>query len=241
MLEKTLEGPLDSKEITPVNPKGNQLWIGRTDSEAPILWPPDAKSPLIGKDSDAGKDWRQEEKGVTVDERVEWHHWLKGHEFERALGNSEGQRSLACCSPWVTKSRTWLSKWTTTTRVTTTVLLGRGARRVKHFENYKKSLQKSRVRSGRERQTQSLEWWWNPSSMGLEKAELRETYFSFLWQRGWWNNAEKEGAPLSDGGSWGACKRPAATLNSDLSTKWMMLQITGAIWRWDSEVITGWN
>ena len=196
---------------------------------------------LLEKTLMLGKTEGKRRRGWQRMRGVEWHHWLKGHEFEQALGNSEGQGSLACCSPWVTKSRTWLSNWTTTTRVTTTVLLGRGERRAKHFENYKKSLQKSRVRSGRERQTRSLEWWWNPSSMGLEKAELRETYFSFLWQRGWWNNAEKEGAPLSDGGSWGACKRPAATLNSDLSTKWMMLQITGAIWRRDSEVITGWN
>ena len=90
LLEKTLESPLDCKEIKPVNPKGNQPWIfiGRTDTEAetPILWPPDAKSQLIGKDPDAGKDWRQEEKGVTEDEMVGWHHWLKGHEFEQALG-----------------------------------------------------------------------------------------------------------------------------------------------------------
>ena len=83
VLKKTLESPLDSKEIKPVNPKGNQAWIfiGRTDDEAeveapPILWPPDSKSQLIGKDPDAGKDWRQEEKGVTEDEMVGWHHWL---------------------------------------------------------------------------------------------------------------------------------------------------------------------
>ena len=78
--------PLDSKEIQPVHPKGNQSWIfiGRTDTEAetPILWPPDAKNWLIGKDPDAGKDWRQEEKGMTEDEMVGWHHWLSGHEFE---------------------------------------------------------------------------------------------------------------------------------------------------------------
>ena len=102
VLEKTLENPLDSKEIKSVNPKGNQPWIfiGRTDAEVPILWPSDAKRWLIGKDSDAGKDWGQEEKGVTVDEMVRWHHWLNGHEFEQALGDSEGQGSLACCSPW---------------------------------------------------------------------------------------------------------------------------------------------
>ena len=102
VLEKTLEGPLDSKEIKPVNPKENQSWIftGRTDAEAeaPIFWPPDVKSWLTGKDPDAGKDWRQE-KGMTEDEMVGWHHWLNGHEFEQTLEDSEGQGSLACCSP----------------------------------------------------------------------------------------------------------------------------------------------
>ena len=104
VLEKTLETPLHSKEIKPVNPKGNQSWIfvGRIDAEdeAPILWPPDVKNWLIGKDPDAGKDWRQEEKGITEDEMVGWHHWLNGHEFEQALGDGEGQRRLVCCSPW---------------------------------------------------------------------------------------------------------------------------------------------
>ena len=104
VLEKTLENPLDSKEIKPVNPKGNQPWIftGRAyaEVESPILWPPEWKSQLIRKDADAGKEWRQEEKGVTEDELVGWHHWLNGHEFEQTLGDSEGQRSLACCSPW---------------------------------------------------------------------------------------------------------------------------------------------
>ena len=94
--------PLDSKEIKPVDPKGNQSWIvtGRTDAEAPILWPPDAKSWFIGEDPDAGKNWRQEEKGTTEDEMVGWHHWFNGHELEQTLGDSEGQGSLACCSPW---------------------------------------------------------------------------------------------------------------------------------------------
>ena len=105
MLEKTLESPLDCKEIKPVNPKGNQPWIftGRTDAEteAPISWPPDVKNWLIGKDPDAGKDWRQEEKGTTEDEMVGCHHWLNEHEFEQALGDGEGQRSLARSSPWV--------------------------------------------------------------------------------------------------------------------------------------------
>ena len=93
---------LDCKEIKPVHPKGNQPWIftGRTDAEAPILWPPDAKSQLIGKDPNALKDWGQEEKGTTEDEKVGWHHQLNGHEFEQALGDSEGQRSLVCWSSW---------------------------------------------------------------------------------------------------------------------------------------------
>ena len=102
MLEKTLETSLDSKEIKPVNPQGNQPWIfnGRTDAEAPILWPPDIKSQLIGKDPDAGKDWGQEEKGTLEDEMVGWNHWLNGLEFEHNLGDNERQGSLVCCSPW---------------------------------------------------------------------------------------------------------------------------------------------
>ena len=103
VLEKTLESSLDCK-IKPINPKGNQSWIfiGRTDAEAeaPILWPPDAKSWLIGKDSDARKDRGQWEKGTTEDELVGWHHQLNGHEFEQAPGDGEGQGSLVCCSPW---------------------------------------------------------------------------------------------------------------------------------------------
>ena len=102
VLEKTLESPLDSKEIKPVNNKGNQSWIftGRTDveAEAPILWPPDVKSQLIGKDPDAGKDWGQYEKEATEDEMVGWHPWHNGHEFEQTPGDSEGQGSLECCS-----------------------------------------------------------------------------------------------------------------------------------------------
>ena len=103
VLEKTLESTLYCKELKPVNLKGNQSWIfiGRTDAEAetPILWPPDMKNWLIWKDPDAGKDWRQEEKGTTEDEMVQWHHWLNGHEFEEAPGVGNGQGSLACCSP----------------------------------------------------------------------------------------------------------------------------------------------
>ena len=103
-LEKTLDSPLDCKEIKPVNPKGNQSWIfiGRTDTEAEasILWPPDVESWLNRKDPDAGKDWGQEEKGMTEDEMVGWHHWLNGDEFEQAPGDDEGQGSLACCSSW---------------------------------------------------------------------------------------------------------------------------------------------
>ena len=103
VLEKTLESPSDSKEIKPINPKGNQPWIfiGRTDVEAkvPIFWLRDAKSQFIGEYPNARKDWG-EEKGVTEDEMVGWHHWLNGHEFEQTLGDGEGQGNLACCSPW---------------------------------------------------------------------------------------------------------------------------------------------
>ena len=104
VLEKTLESPLDCKEIKPVHPKENQPWIfiGRTDVEAgaPTGWLSDVKNWLIGKDPDAGKDWRQEEKGMTEEEIVGWHHWLNGQEFEQAPGVGDGQGSLVCCSPW---------------------------------------------------------------------------------------------------------------------------------------------
>ena len=117
VLEKTFESPLDTKEIKQVNPKGNQPWIftGITDAEAPILWPPDAKNWLIGKDPDAGKNWRWEEKGMTEDEMVGWHHLLNGHEFEQSPRDSEGQGSLGAVVHGVTKSRTRLSDRTTTT------------------------------------------------------------------------------------------------------------------------------
>ena len=99
VLEKTLESPLNCKEIKPVNHKGNQPWVFilRTDAEAeaPVLWPPDAKSQLTGKNLDARKDWGQKEKGATEDEMVGWHHWLNGHEFKETPGDSEGQGSLA--------------------------------------------------------------------------------------------------------------------------------------------------
>ena len=113
VLEKTLESHLDSKEIKPVNPKGNQSWIfiGRTDAEAetPILWPPDAKSQLIRKDPNAGKDWKQEEKGMTEDEMVGWYHQLDGH----ALGLGDGQGScIRAAVHGVAKSWAQVSNWT---------------------------------------------------------------------------------------------------------------------------------
>ena len=117
VLEKTLESPLDCKEIQLVHSKGDQSWvfIGRTDAEAEtlILWLPDAKNGFIRNYPDMGQDWRQEEKGTTEDEMVGCHHQLNGHEFEQAPGVSDGQGSLACCSPWtqMANSQTWLS-WT---------------------------------------------------------------------------------------------------------------------------------
>ena len=104
VLDKTLESPLDCKEIQPVHPKGDQSWvfIERTDAKAetPILWPPHVKSWLIGKDSDAGRDCGQEEKGTTEDEIAGWHHWLDGRESEWTPGVGDGQGSLACCDSW---------------------------------------------------------------------------------------------------------------------------------------------
>ena len=104
VLEKTLESPLDCKEVQPVHSKRDQSWvfIGRTDAKAetPVLWPPDEKSWLIGKDFDAGRDWGQEEKGTTEDEMAGWHHRLYGHEFEWTPGVGDGQGGLACCDSW---------------------------------------------------------------------------------------------------------------------------------------------
>ena len=104
VLEKTLESPLDSKEIQPVHSEGDQPWdfFGRNDAKAetPVVWPPHAKSGLIGKDSDAGRDWGQEEKGTTEDEMAGWHHWLDGHESEWTPGVGDGQGGLACCDSW---------------------------------------------------------------------------------------------------------------------------------------------
>ena len=104
VLEKTLESPLDCEEIQPVHPKGDQSWVfsGRNDAKAetPVLWPPHAKSWLIEKDSDAGRDWGQEEKGTTEDEMAGWHHWLDGHESQWTRGVGDGQGGLACCDSW---------------------------------------------------------------------------------------------------------------------------------------------
>ena len=104
VLDKTLESPLDSREIQPVHPKGDQFWvfIGRTDVEAetPILWPPDAKSWLIWKDPNAGKYWGQDKKGMTEDEMVGWHHQLNGHGFGWTPGAGDGQGGLMCCDSW---------------------------------------------------------------------------------------------------------------------------------------------
>ena len=113
VLEKTLENPLDCKEIKPINPKGNQSWIfiERTDAKAetPIISPPDVKNWLFGKDPDAGKDWKWKEKRMTENEMVGWHHWLNGHEFGWTSGVGDGQRGLAYCSSW---GRKRLSNWT---------------------------------------------------------------------------------------------------------------------------------
>ena len=118
VLEKTLESPMDCKEIKPVHPKGNQSWIfiGKTSAEAevPILWPPDMKSQLIRKDSDAGKDWRQEEKGMTENEMVGWHHPLNRHEFEQTLGDDGDMEAWGAAVHGVTKSWAQVSDWTTT-------------------------------------------------------------------------------------------------------------------------------
>ena len=117
VLEKTLESPLDCKEIKPVNPKGNQSWIiiGRTDAETTMLWPPDAKNWFTGRDPDAGKDWRQKEKRVAENEMVRQYYQLNRHESEQTPGDSEEEGSLMCCKSMGSQSQTQLSDWTITT------------------------------------------------------------------------------------------------------------------------------
>ena len=119
VLEKTLENLLDCKEIQPVHPKGNQSWIfiGRTEAETPILWPPDAKSQLTGKVPDAGKDWGQEEKEATEDEMDGWHHQLNEHEFRQLQGTVKDREAWRAVAHGVAKSRTQLSDWTTSNYV----------------------------------------------------------------------------------------------------------------------------
>ena len=126
VLEKTLESPLDCKETQWVHPKGDQSWvfIGRTDvqAETPILWPPDEKRWLIGKDPDAGKDWGQEKKGMTEDEMVVWHHQLNGHRFGWTPGVGDGQGGLACCASWGCKvGHNWATELNWTELILTTV------------------------------------------------------------------------------------------------------------------------
>ena len=128
VLEKTLERPLDCKEVKPVNPKGNQPWILieriNAEVETPIIWPLDVKSQLIGKDPDAGKDWGQEEKGMTEDEIVGWHHWFNGHELGQTLRGDEGQGGLVCCSLWSQRGR---HNWATEQQQVLSIIICRWA------------------------------------------------------------------------------------------------------------------
>ena len=134
VLEKTLESPLDCKEIQPVHSEGDQFWDffegNKAEAKAPILWPPDVKSWLIGKDSDAGRDWEQEEKGTTEDEMAGWNHWLDGHESEWTLGVGDGQGGLACCDSWDHK------KLHTTERLNWTELIHRCEQGIKVSHYY---------------------------------------------------------------------------------------------------------
>ena len=185
MLEKTLESPLDCKEIQPVHPKGDQSWvfIGRTDAEVetPILWPPHAKSWLIGKDPDAGKDWGQEEKGKTEDEMVGWHHRLNGHEFEQAPGVGDGQGGLACCSPWGHRvGHGWATELTEQMR--------KQRHRVVRWV-----CKVTQQGSGRARDWRSVSWFQSPQSLpllasppdGVEAGEVRMIHAYLVWEAVW--------------------------------------------------------
>ena len=150
VLEKTPESPLDCQEIHPVHPKWDQSWvfIGRTDVEAetPILWPPHAKSWLNWKDPDAGKDWGQEEKGMTQDEMVGWHHWLNGHGFGWTQGVGDGQGGLVCCVLWVCKELD-MTEWLNWTEV---CFVFRGSAHVNGIPRWL---------SGREQEIQEVHHW----------------------------------------------------------------------------------
>ena len=145
VLEKTLESPLDCKELQPVQSKGDQSWvfIGRTDVEAetPILWLPDAKNWLIWKDPDAGKDWGQEEKGMTEDGMVGWHHQLYGHGFGCTLRVGDGQGGLACCSSWGRKEwdMTKRLNWTEIVEISKTTVNGDCSHEIKRLFSWKES------------------------------------------------------------------------------------------------------
>ena len=145
-----LKSPLDCKELKPVHPKGNQSWLftGSTDAEAqtPILWPPDLKNWLIWKDPDAGQDWRQEEKGMTEDGTVGWHHQFDGYEFQQALGLGDGQGGLACCSPWgckesdMTEQLNWKNYWSLGSEVGVGCVCVEGQGQTKAYKGDKKLL-----------------------------------------------------------------------------------------------------
>ena len=180
VLEKTLESPLDCKEIQLVHPKGNQSWIliGSTDTkaEATILWPPDVKKWLIGKDSDAWKDWRQEEKGTTEDEMVGWHHRLDGHEFEPAPGADDEQGSQACCSPWVCKERDMTERlnWTVHLKLFQSCLSS-----VKVAQSFQILCNPMNYTVHAILQAKILEWIAIPFSRDLPKPEIKQSFPAF--------------------------------------------------------------
>ena len=199
MLEKTLESPLDCKEIQPVHPKGDQPWIfsGRTDAEAeaPILWPFDAKSQIIGKDPDAGKDWRQEEKGMAENEIVRWHQQHNEHEFEQALGDGEGQGSLA----WWRTGKPGM-------------LQSRGSRRVRHdwateqqalLNLHKNPMREALTFNSNERRRSSSSERWSKWTFPCRTSKGGKT---FKWIEG----LPDHGAPVCQSLCGSSCKGPAS-------------------------------
>ena len=178
VLKKTLESPSDRKEIKLVHPKGNQPWIfiGRTDdeAEAPVFRPPNAKNWLIGRDPDAGEDWRQEEKGETEDEMVGWNHQLNRHEFEKIPGDGERQGSLACCSPWGGKEYD-MTEWLNNEMKQIWNHTGKNKHIWSHF--------KCCLRG-------QLEWQWDPQGgsvylLGHQKSRAKGRGNSYLELDGW--------------------------------------------------------
>ena len=228
VLEKTLESPLDCKEIQPVHPKGNQSWVftGRTDVEAetPILWPPDVKSWFIGEDPDARKDWGQAEKGMTEDEMVGWHHWPNGHAFGWTPGIGDGQGGLECCSSWGRRVRhdwatelNWILDFSQKASQVTQQSRIRMPAMQETQETWVQSLDWEDPRRGGN--GNPLQWGFPDSSVGKNLPAMWETW---VWSLVWEDPLKKAKATHSSILAWRIPRTVWGRKDSN-TTKWLSL------------------